>query len=105
MLPSFLPVSPHSDFPLNNLPYGVISTASDPRPRPAVAIGEHALDLRAAHRAGLLAGPLLSQAGSAFEQVGAWLSMKIRPPRHTRSHRTLHWLLLGATAARLRSPR
>jgi fumarylacetoacetase len=32
-------------YTLANLPYGVISTASEPKPRCAVAIGHHAIDL------------------------------------------------------------
>ena len=40
--------SPALDQPpytLDNLPYGVISTANEPKPRCAVAIGQHAIDL------------------------------------------------------------
>lgn len=66
---SFLAISPHSDFPLQNLPYGVIITAADPKPRPAVAIGDHVLDLRAARQAGLFPGPVLSKQGACFEEV------------------------------------
>ena len=32
-------------YTLANLPYGIVSTASEPKPRCAVAIGDHALDL------------------------------------------------------------
>lgn len=32
-------------YTLQNLPYGVISTSSEPKPRCAVAIGQHAIDL------------------------------------------------------------
>ena len=69
---SFLGVAPTSHFPLQNLPWGVCSTASDPAPRPCVAIGEYALDLRAIARAGLFSGPILSKsaASGCFEQVG-----------------------------------
>ncbi|MBJ3774160.1 fumarylacetoacetase [Acuticoccus mangrovi] len=42
-----------SDFPLNNLPFGVISTAGSP-PRCAVAIGDFALDLAALEADGRL---------------------------------------------------
>ncbi|KAK3901996.1 hypothetical protein C8A05DRAFT_34316 [Staphylotrichum tortipilum] len=37
---------PNSDFSLANLPLGIITTRSDPTPRPATAIGMHALDLK-----------------------------------------------------------
>src|ERR1700729_1408574 len=42
---SFVPVDAASDFPVQNLPYGVFSTAALPAPRVGVAIGEHGLDL------------------------------------------------------------
>lgn len=42
---SWLPIPPRSHFSLANIPFGIISTESDPSHRPAVAIGEHALDL------------------------------------------------------------
>lgn len=45
MLRSFIPVSPESHFPIQNLPYGVFSTGDDQRPRVGVAIGEYVLDL------------------------------------------------------------
>lgn len=57
----FLPVPPNSEFPLQNLPYGVFSTAGDPLPRLGVAIGEHVLDLRACQQQGLFTGPILSR--------------------------------------------
>jgi fumarylacetoacetase len=44
-LRSFIPVDPSSDFPIQNLPYGVFSTASLPTPRVGVAIGDYVLDL------------------------------------------------------------
>ena len=44
-LRSFIEVDPASDFPIQNLPYGVFSTAADPTPRVGVAIGNHVLDL------------------------------------------------------------
>ncbi|KAL2131488.1 hypothetical protein VTI74DRAFT_4953 [Chaetomium olivicolor] len=40
-------VSTNSDFSLANIPFGVISTAADASPRPAVAIGSYVLDLKA----------------------------------------------------------
>ena len=44
-LRSFIPVDADSDFPIQNLPYGVFSTAALPAPRIGVAIGAHVLDL------------------------------------------------------------
>jgi fumarylacetoacetase len=42
---SFIPVDPASDFPIQNLPYGVFSTSALPAPRVGVAIGGFVLDL------------------------------------------------------------
>ncbi|CAK7207054.1 hypothetical protein SEUCBS139899_009862 [Sporothrix eucalyptigena] len=42
---SWVTVPKGSHFSLANIPFGIISTAADSRPRPAVAIGEHVLDL------------------------------------------------------------
>ena len=42
---SFIPVDPASDFPIQNLPYGVFSTSALPAPRVGVAIGNYVLDL------------------------------------------------------------
>ncbi|CAI4221569.1 unnamed protein product [Auanema sp. JU1783] len=44
---SFVPVPDRSDFPLENCPYGIFSTASNKKHRIGVAIGEHILDLSA----------------------------------------------------------
>ncbi|XP_037908961.1 fumarylacetoacetase [Hermetia illucens] len=44
---SFVPVPKGSDFPLENLPYGVFSTRDNSQKRVCVAIGEHVLDLAA----------------------------------------------------------
>ncbi|CAH0480145.1 unnamed protein product [Peronospora belbahrii] len=43
---SFIPIAPDSDFPIQNLPYGVFSTIiKDDKKRVGVAIGEFVLDL------------------------------------------------------------
>ena len=44
-LKSWLQIDPKSHFSLHNIPFGIISTPNAPEPRPAVAIGSHALDL------------------------------------------------------------
>lgn len=44
-LRSFIPVDATSGFPIQNLPYGVFSTAALPTPRVGVAIGDYVLDL------------------------------------------------------------
>jgi fumarylacetoacetase len=42
---SFIPVDPASDFPIQNLPYGVFSSGDGRAPRVGVAIGDFVLDL------------------------------------------------------------
>ena len=54
-LKSFIPVDPASDFPIQNLPFGIFSTRNAPDLRAGVAIGEWVLDLAQCERAGLLA--------------------------------------------------
>jgi fumarylacetoacetase len=50
---SWVPIPEGSDFPLDNLPYGVFRAAGEPRV--GVAVGEHVLDLAEVAAAGLLA--------------------------------------------------
>ena len=58
-LRSFIEVDPASDFPIQNLPYGVFSTSANPTPRVGVAIGDHVLDLWALEQDSRLdVGPL-----------------------------------------------
>lgn len=52
-LRSWLPVAPGSDFPIQNLPFGVFKTA-DTSPHIGVAIGDFVLDMRVLAAAGLL---------------------------------------------------
>jgi fumarylacetoacetase len=44
---SWLPIPANSPFSLANIPFGIVSTANNPKLRLAVAIGEHVLDLSA----------------------------------------------------------
>src|ERR1700709_1054305 len=44
-LRSFITVDPASDFPIQNLPYGVFSAKDGLAPRVGVAIGDYVLDL------------------------------------------------------------
>ncbi|KAL1956635.1 hypothetical protein VTO42DRAFT_6982 [Malbranchea cinnamomea] len=49
---SWLNIPKQSPFSLANIPFGIISTASSPNPRTAIAIGDYALDLAAFASAG-----------------------------------------------------
>ncbi|KAG2225597.1 hypothetical protein INT45_013708 [Circinella minor] len=53
---SFIPVAKDSHFPIQNIPFGVFSTAQQTTPRVGVAIGEQVLDLAVIAKAGLLNG-------------------------------------------------
>lgn len=44
-LKSFIEVHPESDFPIQNLPYGVFSTKANPNPRVGTRIGDVVIDL------------------------------------------------------------
>ena len=51
---SFVEIPAGSDFPLENLPYGVFLPAGSDRPRPGTAIGDWVVDLSVLEEAGLL---------------------------------------------------
>lgn len=53
-LRSFIEVDPSSDFPIQNLPYGVFSTNDGRSPRLGVAIGDYVLDLWELEQDGLI---------------------------------------------------
>lgn len=63
---SFITVEPDSDFPIQNLPYGIFSTPNNTKPRPGVAIGDQILDLSAVKH--LFTGPNLKNKQDVFEQ-------------------------------------
>ncbi|KAB7496487.1 Fumarylacetoacetase [Armadillidium nasatum] len=63
---SFIEVSPDSDFPVQNLPYGVFSTCDNPSQRIGVAIGNLILDLSVISH--LFNGPLLKSKQNVFKQ-------------------------------------
>lgn len=56
-LRSWLTVSETSDFPIQNLPFGMFTAHDDPVPRAGVAIGQHIVDLIAVHRSGVMRFP------------------------------------------------
>lgn len=62
---SFVDYSAECEFPIENLPYGVFSTADNPQKRIGVAIGDEILDLNfIAH---LFDGPLLKHKQNVFQ--------------------------------------
>jgi fumarylacetoacetase len=89
----------HPDFPLANLPFGIVSPGGA-APRPAIAIGDHVLDLPAAMEAGLLSGV----ARDAVEATGTSLNHLLAgggDVRRAIRHQVTALLAEGSPAARL----
>ena len=84
--------SPETDFPIQNLPFGVFRRAgSREGPRGGIAIGDHILDLVACSRAGLLDGPA-AEAAAACDSPSLNSLMALGPAS---------WSALRAAASRL----
>jgi fumarylacetoacetase len=84
---------PGTDFPLQNLPFGIYRrSGSDDPPRVCVAIGDYALDVSACDRAGLFRGlsPALTQAcmSRSLNEL-----MSLHQPQWSALRRELHNLL------------
>lgn len=62
-LRSFLPIPPDSDFPLQNLPYGVFRRVPGGGARVGVAISDQVLDLAVLEEVGLFDAPVLAGKG------------------------------------------
>ncbi|MCC7142943.1 MAG: fumarylacetoacetase [Candidatus Eisenbacteria bacterium] len=58
-LRSFIPVAPDSDFPIQNLPFGIFRPRSGGEARVGTIVGHTVVDLAALERRGLFAGPEL----------------------------------------------
>ena len=108
-----------TDFPIQNLPYGVFRRAgTDEAWRVGVAIGDQVLDLPAARAAGLLAGagvdacagdtlnPLLALGAPAWRALRRALSELLRTdgPQAAEAARRAHALLVPQRDAVLRLP-
>src|SRR5262245_30413284 len=74
-LRSWVDVPANSDFPIQNLPFGIVRPR-DGSPRVGVAIGENVLDLSVLEKFGFFSGPLLRQ-HRVFEQpaLNAFLAL------------------------------
>jgi fumarylacetoacetase len=83
-LRSFIDVDPTSDFPIQNLPYGVFSSADGLAPRVGVAIGDYVLDLWELEQDGRLEvgelGVFAASNLNAFMSLGpkAWSKTRAR---------------------------
>ena len=90
----------HADFPLQNLPIGVVTPPGETSPRGGVAIGDHVLDLAAAHRAGLFHGDAASVAElAAHPRLNAFLAAG--PEARQALRLALHALLVEGAPARV----
>lgn len=91
---SWVPVPEGSDFPVDNLPYGVFRRGATEPWRVGVAIGDHVLDLAALEMAGLL--PVLPEATFAGN-LDAFLALD-RPAWQATRRRLVELLAPGGPA-------
>lgn len=61
---------PGTDFPIQNLPFGMFGTAADPTPRPGVAIGDRVVDLGRLQQSGAFTGKADTAARAAARGPG-----------------------------------
>jgi fumarylacetoacetase len=81
---SWVEVEADSDFPIQNIPFGVFSTASTP-PRVGTAIGKFVLDLSELYTAGLFNGVALPTNVFASSTLNAFMSLSRPVWRATRA--------------------
>ena len=93
-----VPVPDDSPFPLTNLPYGVATAAGEP-PRVVVAVGEHAIDLAALARAGLLDGTVGSRPADVLGAARLNPLLALGPPAWQALRDRLRELLADPGAA------
>uniref|UniRef100_A0A0A9X2E1 Fumarylacetoacetase n=2 Tax=Lygus hesperus TaxID=30085 RepID=A0A0A9X2E1_LYGHE len=87
------------EFPIQNLPYGVFSTAQDLRKRIGVAIGDSILDLSKIYN--LFNGPLLSNHQDVFTKSSLNALMSLTPECWKEARTTLQSLLSSKTNSSL----
>ncbi|XP_058485768.1 fumarylacetoacetase [Solea solea] len=88
---SFIKVDAASDFSFHNLPYGIFSTADNPKRRIGVAIGDQILVLSVIKT--LFQGPVLSKHQDVFEQSTLNAFMALGHEAWTEARRTIQLLL------------
>ncbi|CAK9289942.1 unnamed protein product [Gordionus sp. m RMFG-2023] len=92
---SFINYSKDTDFPIENLPYGIFSTKDDPKHRIGVAIGDFVLDLsKISH---LFNGPLLKDKQDAFKQSVLNSFMELNHEAWTEARKLLQHILSAKT--------
>lgn len=96
---SWLEIPGDSHFSLNNIPFGIISTASAPSPHPAIAIGTHVLDLAVfTHGNGFSSLPTIQPHLSVFNHPTLNAFASLGRPIH-RSVRTYLQDVLSSTTS------
>ncbi|KAL8558749.1 hypothetical protein ACOMHN_043693 [Nucella lapillus] len=88
---SFISVSLDSHFPIQNLPYGVFSTADNSKQRIGVAIGDQILDLSVVKS--MFTGPVLSSQQHVFDQPTLNAFMSLGRPAWQEGRATLQKIL------------
>jgi fumarylacetoacetase len=91
-LQSFVDVPTGSDFPIQNLPYGVFRPSAGARPRIGVAIGDAVLDLSVLADSGLLVDSAFGD-GTAFREQTLNAFMALGRPAWREARQTLTRLL------------
>ncbi|XP_041460201.1 fumarylacetoacetase-like [Lytechinus variegatus] len=91
MSPSFIEYGSECNFPIQNLPYGVFSTASNGKQRIGVAIGDMILDL--SQIKDLFNGPILSECNDVFTEETLNSFMALGRPAWKEARATIQRLL------------
>ena len=98
-LQSWVPVEADSDFPIQNLPYGVFSTAAAQAERHiGVAIGTHVLDLHVLASYGLFSALPALQHGDVFKQPSLNAFMSLPRAQWAEARKLLTHLLADSTS-------
>lgn len=94
---------PESDFPVQNLPFGIFRRSNESRqPRVGVAIGDRLLDLHSMQREGLLQCSTITGEACLAATLNPFMALGSSPRRELR--RSLHALLRDATPRSEREP-
>ncbi len=81
---SFVPVAADSEFPLQNLPYGVFSPTPADEPRVGVRIGDHVLDLAVIQNGGYLDSAGLPEGVFSYPVLNPFMELEREHHRITR---------------------
>ena len=97
LLQSWVPVETTSDFPIQNLPYGVFTSTSQPDKHIGVAIGSHVLDLHVLASYGLFSALPALQHGDVFKQPTLNAFMALPRAQWIEARKLLTHLLANST--------